>query len=183
MPGWLFLCHPIQGDDSNVVVTYRQSTRGWNPQNRNTDVIAIPLPRDFGSPEYYARRASALDDWIDGLSVSESLLPVFDSLVSDSESLRDYLWVNDDEVLADAHAVLEVVQPNQVARWIRWTIGDFWGRQPGWPDFIVHKEHEFFFSEVKSPLDKLSNEQKNWFEWALREEKLAVEICRIRRLR
>ena len=178
-----FLCHPVQRSDNNVVVSYRRSTRGWSPQNPDTPIIAIPLPRDFGSPEYYRRRAAALADWIDGLSVSETLLPVFDSLLSDSESLRDYLWANDDDVLDDARAVLDVVPPKQIAAWIRWTIGDFWGRQPGWPDYFVYGGGEFFFSEVKSPHDRMSNEQKRWFEWALREEGIAAEVCRIRKAR
>ncbi len=178
-----FLCHPIQSGDANVIVGYRHSTRGWKPHDRSMPIIAIPLPQDFGSPEYYARRQPELNDWINGLAISKTLLPVFDELQADSETLRDYLWVNEDDIIEAARAVLEVVPPRQVVRWIKWTIGSFWERQPGWPDYFIHKNDEFFFSEVKSPHDKLSNEQKKWFEWALGEEGLKAEICRIRKAR
>ena len=176
-----FLCHPIQQGDSNVLVGYRRSTKEWSSRNQDTPIIEVPLPRDFGSREYYQRRSEAIDDWIQGLSASQSLVPVFDALVADSESLRDYLWVNDDEVLDDARAVLSVVDPQIVAKWIRWAIGSFWERQPGWPDFFISRAGEYFFSEVKSPLDNLSQEQKRWFQWALKDERIPAEICRIRK--
>jgi Holliday junction resolvase-like predicted endonuclease len=40
---------------------------------------------------------------------------------------------------------------------------DYWRNFCGWPDLLVYKDDEYFFVEVKSSNDKLSDDQKNWF--------------------
>ncbi|MBA2649645.1 MAG: VRR-NUC domain-containing protein [Legionella sp.] len=40
----------------------------------------------------------------------------------------------------------------------------YWKNFCGWPDLLIFNEKEFFFTEIKSSNDKLSEEQKNWLE-------------------
>ena len=74
---------------------------------------------------------------------------------------------------------MKVLPIDVVIASVEWAIGDFWQRQPGWPDFLLHNSDAFFFSEAKSPNDELSQEQMNWFRWAIEKAKIPCEICRL----
>jgi Holliday junction resolvase-like predicted endonuclease len=39
---------------------------------------------------------------------------------------------------------------------------NYWRNFCGWPDLLVYNQDKFFFVEVKSSNDKLSEDQKNW---------------------
>jgi len=39
---------------------------------------------------------------------------------------------------------------------------NYWKNFCGWPDLLVFDDKSFFFVEVKSRNDKLSEDQKNW---------------------
>lgn len=178
----VFLCHAIQRGDDRLITGYRRSTIGWAPNSPETPMVEVKIPADFGSASYYLRRKNALEDWIAGVGAAANLGVLFDALIEDSLSLRDYLWVADDQTIRDARTALGFLPASTVARMIRWVIQDFWARQSGWPDFLVYGRDSYFFSEVKSPNDKLSLEQRRWFEWALNDG-FPTEICRVRKLR
>lgn len=179
-----FLADVIQDtDDPRVRVVYRQSTRGWTSRSGGTRLIAINLPEDFGSADYYIRRREALEEAIGGMRVARDLESLFDQLLKASESLRDYLWVNDDAAVARTRLALSVIPNEMVIASVQWAIQDFWHRQPGWPDLFLYKGQEYLFSEVKSPHDKLSREQMNWFQWAVEDVGIPCEVCRVKRKR
>ncbi len=180
-----FLAHPIQDSgDPRVRPTFRSSTKGWTSQNRNTPLISILLPEDFGSAEHYKRREVAIQARIEQMKAINNLHALFDELLDDSESLRDYLWVNDEKAVELAQIALDVIPKEMIIAGIAWAIQDFWHRQPGWPDlFAYKKDNVFIFIEVKSPHDELSQEQMNWFQWAVEEARIPCEICRIEGLR
>ena len=46
--------------DPRLVTGFRRSTRGWTKGEKNTGLIAIPLPQDFGSSQHFERRASSM---------------------------------------------------------------------------------------------------------------------------
>ncbi len=177
-----FLTNSIQSlSDPRVREVFRNTTKGWTPIHTNTGLISILLPEDFGSVEYYKRRYDAIQTDLDRMRKFDNLLSLFDDLLYESTSLRDYLWVNDDQVVKLAREALLVLPTEVVIKGVQWAIGDFWQRQPGWPEFLVCRENQFFFSEVKSPNDELSQEQMNWFRWAICEAAIPCEICRIER--
>ncbi len=175
-----FLTRSVQSSsDPRVKEVFRNTTRGWTPNNTRTGLISILLPEDFGSVEHYARRQKEIQEDIDQMRKCTNLLTLFDQLVHPSTSLRDYLWVNDDRFVELARTALAVLPTEVVIAGVEWTIGDFWHRQPGWPDFLVYNNDEFLFSEVKSPKNELSREQMNWFEWAIGTAKIPSELCRV----
>ena len=168
-------------NDPRMQTAFRNSTRGWTSQNRNTPLITISLPEDFGSASYYERRKDALRSSIQKLEESISVRATFDQLLAESESLRDYLWVNNNEAVETTRIALNILSKEQVIACVKWVIQDFWQRQPGWPDFVMFRNSDFRFVEVKSPHDKLSKEQMNWFKWAVEEANIPCEICRVER--
>jgi hypothetical protein len=175
-----FLALPIQDpNDVRVRSTFRNSTKGWTSHNRNTRLISIPLPEDFGSAEYFNRREVAIQTGIQRMRADGNLQNLFDELVNDGESLRDYLWVNDDKAIEVARIALNILPKEIVVASTEWAIQDFWHRQPGWPDLFAYKGDDFIFVEVKSPHDELSQEQMNWFQWAIERAHIPCEICRV----
>lgn len=177
-----FLALPIQDHrDVRVRPTFRNSTKGWTSHKRNNRLISILLPEDFGSTEYYKRREAAIQAGIQRMRAAGNLQIFFDKLLNDGESLRDYLWVNDDVAVDLAQIALNALPKETVIASVEWAIQDFWNRQPGWPDLFVYKGNEFLFVEVKSPHDELSQEQMNWFQWAIEQAHIPCEICRVKK--
>jgi len=140
--------------------------------------MAILLPEDFGSAEFYERRKNVIQRNISNIRNEENLSILFNDLLRASESLRDYLWVNDDDAVETAEIAINILPSEMVLSSLEWAIQDFWQRQPGWPDLFVYKGNEYKFVEVKSPHDKLSQEQMKWFEWAS-EQDIPSEILRV----
>ena len=175
-----FLAQAIQDpQDPRVRQTFRGSTKSWTPRNRNTQLISILLPEDFGSAEHYKRRKDAIQTCIQHMRNTENLQILFDKLLDDSESLRDYLWVNEDKDVEISRTALNVLPKEIIIASVEWAIQDFWPRQPGWPDLFVYNDSGFKFSEVKSPHDELSQEQMNWHQWAVNEANIPSEILRV----
>jgi len=105
----------------------------------------------------------------------------FEELLDASKTLRDYLWVNDDEAVELGRIALKVMPQSLVLKCIDWTVRDFWNRQPGWPDLFVFRTNDYRFVEVKTPHDRLSQEQMTWFKWAIEEAAIPCEIFRLRK--
>ena len=159
----------------------RHSTRGWRSDRRDTPLISFMLPEDFGSAAYFERRRDAFEALIARMRGTPNLVDLFDQLVKPSELLRDYLWVNEDEAIETAREALLVLPTEIIVGSLLWAIQDFWERQSGWPDLFVYRGAEHRFVEVKSQHDRLSQEQMNWFEWAISEAHIPCEILRIKR--
>jgi hypothetical protein len=179
-----FLGLPIQDpNDPDTQVCMRHSTKGWTSQNRDTPLIWFNLPKNFGSAAYFESRRSALISWLDGMRASENLIVLYDQLIQETEPIRDYLWAAEEDTIRLGRKALEIIPKSIVIGSIDWAIRDFWNRQVGWPDFLILGEGQYRFSEVKSPNDKLSQDQMNWFEWAIRCASVPCEIVRVKRCR
>lgn len=98
-----------------------------------------------------------------------------------SENLRDYLWVNEDPAVTLTRTALEAIPSEDILTWLEWVARDFWHRQHGWPDLLLVRDGKFKFAEVKSPNDTLSQEQMQWFRWAIGEAGIPCEMCRVRK--
>lgn len=125
--------------------------------------IWVPLPDDFGTSAYGARRAIEIErhfssEW----DARESLLWLFDYWVPYSDGLRQYLWAHREVDVQKARKIVEVLPPASVQAILRYLVGDYWGRYIGWPDLLAFRDNDFVFIEVKSSKDKLSEEQKRW---------------------
>ena len=87
---------------------------------------------------------------------------LFDYWLPYSVDFRQYLWAHRAEHVETARAILDILPAPTILSILRYLIQDYWGRYCGWPDLLVHRGEEFFFAEVKSSGDKLSEDQKRW---------------------
>ncbi len=166
--------------DPRIRICVRSSTKGWTMTKRNTPLIQFLLPEDFGSKEYFERRSVSFNSLLEKLKKTD-IAKLFEELLVPSESLRDYLWVNDDEAVELGRTALRVMPHTLVLKCVDWAIRNFWGSQTGWADLFVFNYNEFKFVEVKSPNDELSLEQMNWFKWAIEEAGIPCEIIRLKK--
>jgi hypothetical protein len=182
--GWVatLLARVIQdSEDPRQRMCFRQSTVGWRSDNRSTPLISFSLPEDFGSAAYFDRRRTAIESELQRLRTVPSIADEYERCFDASEGLRDYLWAAGDPPREIARTALGVLPGAFVLDSIDWVIRDFWNRLPGWPDILAYRDDGFLFAEVKSPHDKLSQEQMNWFRWAINSARVPCEILRVRR--
>jgi len=163
--------------DPQTRLSMRSSTKDWSPQNRDSPLIQFLLPEDFGSKKYFERRAKKFNELFQKLRNSD-MRRLYEEILAPSELLRDYLWVNNNEAEELGRIALKVMPQELVLKCINWGIHNFWDRQPGWPDLFILKNSHFKFVEVKTPKDKLSLDQMQWFAWAIKEN-VPCEILRI----
>ena len=142
--------------------------------------VWCPLPEDFGSPGYAQRRALAIQEHFDLIPEDrEELLWLFDYWAEPSRHLRQYLWAHRRADVDKARQVVSILPPSVVRQILRYLITHYWGRYCGWPDLLVHSQDEFFFVEVKSSKDRLSEDQKNWIRGNSAELRLPFKIVKI----
>jgi hypothetical protein len=173
------LGHVIQ-DPSDPLTrrVMRQSTIDWSKSHPNTACITLLLPTDFGTASYSSRRMVAIGSAVREMRMFQDLCSLLREGVVAHRDLLDYLWVNDEECCRNAEAAIQVLSPQFVTTAIQWLIADLWHHSPGWPDFLVYRGLEWFFSEVKSPKDRLSSAQIRWLEWA-RLHGISFELCHV----
>lgn len=117
------------------------------------------LPEDFGSMGYYPRRRKAIARHLKLIDDSDWL---FEYWTGDSEALREYLWAHRPEDVATAKRILGIIGLDNVKKVLLYLVHHYWKHYLGWPDLLVYRPGEFFFVEVKSSKDKLSEDQKRW---------------------
>ncbi len=156
---WLLIQDP--GDPEIGLVSF--GDRVAFEQGIEGKSIRTFLPQDFGTPGYGLRRAVAIEKHFTFLpKEKEELFQTFDYWVEHSADLRQYLWVHRSQDVIKAREIISILPAAVTRQILKYLIGDYWKRYCGWPDMIVHNKDEFFFAEVKSSKDKLSEHQKNW---------------------
>lgn len=141
------------------------------------------LPRDFGHPNYARRRGADLDEHFEHFlpDDTEELLELFDYWLEASLGLRAYLWAHDDDTTRTVIEVVGTIGAVTTKQILRFLAEDYWGRYLGWPDLLVHQEAEWFLAEVKSSKDRLSGDQKRWFEANATHLGLAAKVIKVHR--
>jgi len=125
--------------------------------------ILTYLPTDFGTQSYAARRSESIESHLAMLPRDvDEMVGLFDYWTGPSSPFRQYLWAHRTDDVEKARQLLDILPVDIVVRILRYLVGHYWGRYLGWPDLLVYNEDGFFFTEVKSSRDKLSEDQKNW---------------------
>ena len=151
--------------DPNVRMVGFGSRTAFDQGIRNdpSTLILTHLPVDFGTLGYYERRCSAINKHFQKLPVDTSeLLWTFDYWINPSSDLRQYLWVHRLEDVARARKIIEILPAETIRNILKYLITSYWERYLGWPDLLVYALEEYFFAEVKSSKDQLSEFQKRW---------------------
>lgn len=178
-----YLITPIWEDKKAKLVYFgpRGKLRTTKTEGINKHgLIALHQALDFGTEQFYKRNKDNFNEWLDHNS-KFGLISLYDYFLANSWELRDYLWVYNQESEELTRKFLKTVPDKTTIHLIKWTIQDFWNRETGWPDLFVVKDKEYWFIEVKSPYDRLSNDQMRWFEWVISNNIVTCKICKLKR--
>lgn len=172
---WALIQDP--GDPLNRLCGF--GSRTAYEENRVGELISIYLPQDFGTPAYASRRARAIDDHLDLLK--DDVIWLFDHWLTPSSDLRQYLWAHKESDVATARRLISILPRDVIVRIVKYLIGAYWERYIGWPDILVYNNDNFFFAEVKSSRDRLSENQKRWIRDNACELLLPFKLIKIHR--
>ena len=155
---WLVIQDP---DDARVKVSGFGDRHAFD-KGEAGEIIYCLKPDDFGTPEYGSRRKEAIDQHFAEMLTPSEIDWLFDYWLVPSTQLRQYLWAHRDADIQTAKKLTKILPPETIFHILRYLIDSYWERYLGWPDLLVYRDDEFFFAEVKSSNDKLSNDQKRW---------------------
>ena len=146
-------------------------------------MVWVTLPADFGSAAYATRRTDAINEHFNLIAgVGNDLLGLFEYWIEPSERLRQYLWAHREQDIQRARQLLSVLPPQLILSILRFLVGDYWGRYLGWPDLLCYRGESFFFAEVKSSKDKLSQQQKEWIALNAKYLQLPFKLVKIHKM-
>jgi Holliday junction resolvase-like predicted endonuclease len=146
-------------DDSKGRIVQFGSRNDFDTNTREEGLITTILPDDFGSDLYYERQKKLID-W--HISELQDLNWLFDYWLEYSSNLRQYLWAHREKDISTAKEVMAVLGVENIKKVLNYLAMNYWRNFCGWPDLLVFNDESFFFVEVKSSNDKLSEDQKNW---------------------
>jgi VRR-NUC domain len=173
---WMLVQDPKDIDVRQVGFGRRDILETGSPKEQ----LWTYLPSDFGTRGYAGRRASAIEYHFASLpDQKEEMLWLFDYWLEPSEGIRQYLWAHRPEHIAIARAIVSVLPLEVTIQILRYLVRDYWQRYCGWPDILFYNQNEFFFAEVKSSNDELSEDQKNWIKGNGAELHLPFKLIKI----
>jgi hypothetical protein len=180
----VFLCLLIEDpfDPKGRMVFFGE--RGAAEERREGEQIWISLPEDFGTPSYARRRSGAIDEHFASMLKGDTreLLWAFDYWkTSHSKRLREYLWAHRVEDVRVAREIVCIIGADTVRLILRYLLAHYWKRFCGWPDLLVHRKSDYFFAEVKSSGDELSEDQKTWIRGNHNELRLPFKLVKVHR--
>ncbi len=139
------------------------------------------MPHDFFTSEFYERRKALISNRIQELRHSD-----LEQMLSDSykknygqtcRSIEDWHKYKLDALLI----AVRRMDKQKLIGILERLISNFNYNRSGLPDLIIYDDEDFFFSEVKSEKDTLSNQQKEWHSFLSKVLDSKVEIVLINR--
>jgi len=145
-------------DPKNRLVSF--GSRSDFDEGFATSMITTLLPEDFGTEGYFKRREKSVCQHIE--KKIEDIEWLFDYWLPYSHDFRQYLWAHRQVDVDKAKNVIAILGVEKLKKVLKYLVLNYWENFCGWPDLLVYNKSKFFFVEVKSSNDKLSDEQKNW---------------------
>jgi len=192
---WLWVCDP---SDERSRLAYFGGRHGTEATG---SMVGILLPEDFGSPNHAIRRAERLQEHLDRLpTTSADLLWLYDDQLEPSAPLREYLWARLETDEERARVLIRVLGPVRVRRILEFLAQSYWDRYLGWPDLLTWRvavqgptspeldpsddsepDGDVLLVEVKSSKDRLTDDQRSWFQANSVHLNLPVEVAKVHR--
>ena len=173
---WLLIQEP---SDPNLQMRGFGDRIAFEAKEKGKTIMTL-LPSDFGTSGYALRRADAIERFFTMFPISkDELIWAFDYWTEPSADLRQYLWAHRLEDVAKAREIVSVLPLDVIIKILKYLLGDYWRRYCGWPDLLIYRQDDFFFVEVKSSNDKLSEDQKNWIHGNNAELNLPFKLAKI----
>lgn len=137
------------------------------------------MPVDFFTPKFYERRKSLIKNRIQELrsnSIEHLLSEAYKSNYGKTcRPIEDWSKYSLDELLV----ATQQLDSDKLLKLLERLIDNFSDNRAGLPDLIVYRDDDFFFAEVKSERDKVSEKQKEWHSFLSEELGLNIELCLI----
>jgi len=137
------------------------------------------IPSDFFKPEFYPRRKELIENRISMLmnkNLSSELRESFDLHYNRSCRLIED-W--DKYTIDQLTICTQKCDNNTLLSLLDRMLSNYKEYRSGLPDLIVYNDNKFFFSEVKSVNDRLSQKQKDWHKFLSEMLKFDVELLLI----
>ena len=142
----------------------------------NTNML--DMPNDFFNENFYLVRRDAINHKLKQFKNNpDSILKTLDSSYQNNYGKRCrgiYDW--DKFKLEELKIPIECLEKEQILLIFDKMLHDFAYYRSGFPDLIVMNKEEFFFVEVKSKNDSLSERQVEWHDYLMNEVKIDVNI-------
>lgn len=166
-------------DDNKGRIVQFGSRNDFDSKTDQEGMITTILPDDFGSSSYYERQKDLIKLHLDELDDIDWL---FDYWLEYSSKLRQYLWAHREKDILKARQVMSILGLDNLRKILNYMVMNYWKNFCGWPDLLVYNDSDFFFTEVKSRNDKLSEDQKNWLLGNHQNMGFRVKIFKVGRL-
>ncbi|MDG5816260.1 VRR-NUC domain-containing protein [Chitinispirillales bacterium ANBcel5] len=137
------------------------------------------MPSDFFSPEFYQRRRQIIENRLRELENSDIVAKLTDAFHKHKNKPCRPIENWNKYSIESLVAPLAYINKTTVLGICQRLIADFAYNRAGLPDLIVFRQGEFFFAEVKSSKDKLSEKQKQWHDFLSTELNQKVELVLI----
>jgi len=131
-------------------------------QSYSTFISLNGMPADFFKDNFYTNRKELIQNRIKELRNRK-----IDELIESSYKanknktcrlIEDWNKYTVDQLTAP----LRIIDRENLFKMLEWLLMDFNGRRAGIPDLVVFNDSEFFFAEVKSENDSISQKQLDW---------------------
>lgn len=139
------------------------------------------MPVDFFTSEFYSRRQNLIKNKIQEIlhgdieqKLNESYKNNYGKKCRPIDAWNKYKF---DELLIP----IKRIDKEIIVKILERLISNFNDNRTGLPDLIVYNDNEFFFSEVKSEKDRISEKQSDWHSFLSETLGLKVEIFLINR--
>ena len=134
--------------------------------------IAILMPMDHHTPAWYARRQDLIRDHLESLAWDDWAW-ILDYWWESFLEYREYLWAHRDEDKELVTWFLKL-EHQRAKRVLYYLAENFWRHASGWPDLLAWRGNSLQFFEVKSPNDRLSEDQIRWL--TANEDRLGLDV-------
>ena len=155
----------LSPEDENFEPIFNQTVRELNG-----------MPHDFFTPEFYERRKHLIKNKIEELYRSNLEKKLRDSYKQNygknCRSIEDWDKYKIDQLLT----LIPRINKEKLIGIVERLISNFTDNRSGLPDLIVYDDKSFFFSEVKSAKDKISEKQREWHDFLSKTLGFKVEI-------
>jgi hypothetical protein len=134
------------------------------------------IPSDFFTPEFYGRRKELIRNKLQELLNSNIEQRLIESYKQNYGKYCRPIENWDKFKLEDLLIAVRKVEKEKLLKILERLITDFTNNRAGMADLIANSDKDFFFAEVKSESDKISERQKEWHEFLSTVLKFRVEI-------
>ncbi len=134
------------------------------------------MPTDFFTTEFYERRKSLIKNKIQELqhgNLEQKLSEFYkNNYGKNCRPIEDWNKYKIDELLIS----VQRIEMEKLIKILERLIMNFNNNRSGLPDLIVYDDKDFFFSEVKSEKDRISEKQREWHSFLSASLGFKVEI-------